>query len=179
MPTFYPNPWQPKVKFQSLLLSQNVTQIQLVYCKPKHKAWAVGNRSLKPKLSFPTHLFKFCQLSLLCHETHQNTLNLTSNNLYLWTLQSSATLNKVHCALFFPTSPHNAPWLELCNSEAQAITQQTNTTETQVTQQHICCTLGPTKACLPKQATYQSGATANKVHCSLSSPTKALTILHG
>ncbi len=35
---------------------------------------------------------------------------------------------------------------------------------------HICFTLGPTKACLPKQETYQLGATTNKMHCSLSSP---------
>ena len=60
-------------------------------------------------------------------------------------------------------------------SKSQAITQQ----KLKLYSKHIYCILGPTIAHLPKQATYQSGAITNKVHCSLSSPTKALTILHG
>ncbi len=87
------------------------------------------------------------------------------------TLQLGETLNKVHYTLSFPKSPHGAPWLELCDikkfkSLYNRKTQQKLGLHSRHSK-HIYCTLGPTRACLPKQATYQSSAKKIKctVHC--------------
>jgi hypothetical protein len=76
--------------------------------------------------------------------------------------------------MLIPTNQHGTPWLKLYNIQKfkplhNRQTQQNFGLHSRH-RRHICCALEPTRACLPKQATYQSDATTNKVHYSLSSP---------